>query len=47
MTTRERVRNYLDTKVTDSQQVVCGGCGLGVHDQDARFCKQCGTPLES
>jgi voltage-gated potassium channel len=33
-------------KVTDSQQVVCGGCGLAVHDQDARFCKQCGLPLD-
>jgi voltage-gated potassium channel len=33
-------------KVTNSQQVACGSCGLVVHDQDARFCKQCGTALE-
>lgn len=33
-------------KVTNSQQVACGGCGLAIHDQDARFCKHCGTPLE-
>jgi voltage-gated potassium channel len=25
--------------------IVCGGCGRSLHDFDAKFCKNCGTPL--
>jgi voltage-gated potassium channel len=26
-------------------EVLCPGCGLELHDKDARFCKRCGTGL--
>ncbi|CAD5910629.1 Voltage-gated potassium channel [Planktothrix tepida] len=32
-----KASNHIDT--------ICVGCGWSVHDQDARFCKRCGTPL--
>ncbi|MGF1570814.1 MAG: ion transporter [Nodosilinea sp.] len=32
-------------KVTNSRQVTCTGCGLASHDDDAAFCKRCGTSL--
>lgn len=32
-------------KVTDARHVTCSGCGLGRHEDDARFCKHCGTAL--
>ena len=25
----------------------CTGCGLDYHERDARFCKRCGTPIET
>ncbi|ABC98577.1 voltage-gated potassium channel [Thermostichus sp. MS-CIW-21] len=28
-----------------SLQWACPGCGLSQHDEDAQFCKRCGTPL--
>jgi voltage-gated potassium channel len=28
------------------KEVVCGGCGLAFHDQDAQFCRRCGTLLK-
>ncbi|QQE65367.1 Ion transporter [Leptolyngbya sp. BL0902] len=33
-------------KVTDSRHQPCSGCGWANHDDDARFCKRCGTGLE-
>ncbi|HIK56360.1 MAG TPA: ion transporter [Synechococcales cyanobacterium M55_K2018_004] len=32
-------------KTSDRQEISCTQCGLAVHDKDAYFCKQCGTPL--
>lgn len=32
-------------KTANQIDTVCIGCGWSVHDQDARFCKRCGTPL--
>lgn len=29
----------------DRRPVRCDSCGLGLHDQDAQFCKTCGTAL--
>ncbi|TVQ12022.1 MAG: zinc-ribbon domain-containing protein [Leptolyngbya sp. DLM2.Bin27] len=29
-----------------SQTQACPSCGLSLHDDDAQFCKRCGTPLE-
>ncbi len=33
-------------KTTNKMETVCPGCGLSYHDQDAQFCKVCGTPLQ-
>jgi voltage-gated potassium channel len=33
-------------KVTDSQHFPCSNCGLASHDEDAQFCKRCGTGLD-
>jgi voltage-gated potassium channel len=33
-------------KVTDSRHLPCPSCGLVRHDDDARFCKRCGTALD-
>lgn len=38
---KELVRN------ANRVETPCGGCGLSRHDRDARFCKVCGTSLES
>ena len=32
-------------KTSNRVEVTCTTCGLSVHDDDARFCKSCGTPL--
>lgn len=32
-------------KVTDSRHHPCSGCGWTSHDEDAQFCKRCGTAL--
>ncbi|VXD13002.1 Ion transport 2 domain protein [Planktothrix serta PCC 8927] len=32
-------------KTANHIELVCSGCGWSVHDNDARFCKRCGTPL--
>lgn len=34
-------------KVGQPQHLPCPGCGLTPHDNDAHFCKRCGTLLES
>lgn len=34
-------------KVANARQQPCSNCGLGIHDADAQFCKQCGTSLSS
>ncbi|OCR01496.1 Ion transporter [Oscillatoriales cyanobacterium USR001] len=34
-------------KTANQVKVVCKGCGLSVHDREARFCKICGTNLEN
>jgi voltage-gated potassium channel len=28
------------------KELVCASCGLAFHDQDAQFCRRCGTPLQ-
>lgn len=33
-------------KVSQAQHLPCSGCGLTLHDEDAQFCKHCGTLLE-
>lgn len=33
-------------KVAGSRHHPCSNCGWASHDNDARFCKRCGTPLE-
>ncbi|WOD41258.1 ion transporter [Nodosilinea sp. E11] len=33
-------------KVAKSQHQACPGCGLALHDEDAQFCKHCGTLLK-
>lgn len=37
------------TEVMQQQRIrrYCTGCGARGHDDDARYCKQCGTPLRS
>jgi voltage-gated potassium channel len=32
-------------KVADARHQPCPGCGWTSHDDDARFCKRCGTAL--
>ncbi|WP_066423844.1 ion transporter [Anabaena sp. 4-3] len=32
-------------KTANQVETVCFGCGLAFHDQDAKFCKRCGTNL--
>jgi voltage-gated potassium channel len=32
-------------KVSQPQHLPCPSCGLTFHDDDAQFCKRCGTPL--
>ncbi|MEL6461447.1 MAG: ion transporter [Cyanobacteria bacterium J06621_15] len=32
-------------KTTNEVGTVCSGCGLDLHDEDAKFCKSCGTKL--
>jgi voltage-gated potassium channel len=34
-------------KTANSKEEKCHNCGLSRHDPDARFCKQCGTQLNS
>ena len=34
-------------KTANQVETVCNGCGLSVHDKDARFCKNCGTKLDN
>lgn len=34
-------------KTANQVETTCKGCGLSVHDQDARYCKICGTRLEA
>ncbi|AFY38461.1 Ion transport protein [[Leptolyngbya] sp. PCC 7376] len=38
------VRQFI--KSTSQREIDCGKCGLAFHDQDAQFCKRCGTILE-
>ncbi|OKH19600.1 ion transporter [[Limnothrix rosea] IAM M-220] len=38
------VRQFI--KSTTQKEVDCTKCGLAFHDQDAKFCKRCGTLLE-
>ncbi|MDX2212126.1 MAG: ion transporter [Oculatellaceae cyanobacterium bins.114] len=33
-------------KTTDQVEIACLQCGLSVHDDDAQFCKACGTALK-
>jgi len=33
-------------KTANQVETVCTGCGLSVHDANAKFCKMCGTKLE-
>ncbi|HSM81279.1 MAG TPA: ion transporter [Nodosilinea sp.] len=33
-------------KVSQPQHLPCPGCGFTLHDDDAQFCKRCGTLLE-
>ncbi len=33
-------------KVSQPQHLPCPGCSFTLHDDDARFCKRCGTALE-
>ncbi|NES85459.1 MAG: potassium channel family protein, partial [Moorea sp. SIO2B7] len=33
-------------KTANQIKIVCSGCGLSVHDTDAKFCKNCGKKLE-
>lgn len=33
-------------KVSHAQHLTCPSCGLTLHDEDAQFCKHCGTLLE-
>lgn len=33
-------------KTSNRLEVPCATCGLSFHDDDARFCKNCGTPLQ-
>lgn len=37
------VRQFI--KSTTQQEIDCTKCGLAIHDQDAKFCKRCGTIL--
>ncbi len=37
------VRQFL--KSANQQEIDCAKCGLAFHDQDAQFCKRCGTAL--
>lgn len=32
-------------KTANEVETVCSGCGLDLHDEDAKFCKICGTKL--
>lgn len=32
-------------KTTNDVQTICSGCGLDLHDEDAKYCKICGTNL--
>ncbi|AKG23295.1 ion transporter [Calothrix sp. 336/3] len=32
-------------KTTNQVNIICANCGLAFHDNDAKFCKQCGTKL--
>ena len=32
-------------KTTNEVETICSGCGLDLHDEDAKFCKLCGTKL--
>ncbi len=33
-------------KTANQVELPCKGCNLAIHDRDAHFCKNCGTPLE-
>ncbi|OLP18037.1 Ion transporter [Leptolyngbya sp. 'hensonii'] len=33
-------------RTSDRKELPCSGCGLFLHDTDARFCKNCGTALK-
>lgn len=37
------IRQFI--KTTNQQEIDCSKCGLVFHDQDAQFCKHCGTSL--
>ncbi len=32
-------------KTANEVETICSGCGLDLHDEDAKFCKLCGTKL--
>ena len=32
-------------KTANGVETFCSGCGLDLHDEDAKFCKICGTKL--
>ncbi|MEO1375794.1 MAG: ion transporter [Cyanobacteria bacterium J06635_10] len=32
-------------KKNNEVETICSGCGLDLHDEDAKFCKRCGTKL--
>ena len=32
-------------KTANGVETICSGCGLDLHDEDAKFCKNCGTKL--
>jgi voltage-gated potassium channel len=38
------VRQFI--KSTSQKEIDCTKCGLAFHDQDAQFCKRCGTTLD-
>jgi len=42
-----QVGNFIQqfTKVQASAQISCDRCGLQRHEEDAQFCRRCGTPL--
>ena len=38
------VRQFI--KSTDKKEIDCEKCGLAFHEQDAKYCKRCGTILK-
>lgn len=40
------IKRLIKTANQAKQQTICPTCGLASHDDDARFCRACGTSLE-